>query len=211
MQCGSLLLLEVPNGFVGCGHQVFTMWAEGINRFLKMGKGLSMDEVASWLPWIRELKIFPTTKSTWCSLSEGVYINDDTNISDDFEEAAAKTSDEGIKQAVRSLNFLHVPASDARSQRSKQRRFEYYPDTTIMPFLEALGVPLLSKSVVTKTVYDHYFFNRSISNTVADMVPCVQRWLFDKRGREKYLELEHFLSSQERPVTDFKCLVLQKV
>jgi hypothetical protein len=66
------------------------MWAEGISRWQTGGqsRGLSPDEVAMWKTAIPDLRIFPTTQRTWCSIGEGVYINDDTELARPFMEAA---------------------------------------------------------------------------------------------------------------------------
>ena len=85
-------------------------------------------------------------------------------------------------------------------------------DSAIMPVFQALGVPLLSASVVLEAVIPHrYFFDRSISNLVADLIPAVQRWVLAKYGRAKYNQLEDFLNSQRRPLSELKCIVTTKV
>jgi hypothetical protein len=81
-----------------------------------------------------------------------------------------------------------------------------------MPFLQALGIPLLSASVTVEPIVHLTLYSYSaINNLVADLLPCVQRWLFSKRGRSAYLELQQFLDNQRRPFNDFTCTVVDKV
>lgn len=224
--------------------QVFTLWARGIKRYQQdgglRGKGVPPHKVRAWAAYIADMKIFPTTDKRWCSLSQGLYINDDDELARPFLEAQedAPVQDhtfaelannyEFDKDAARAhaakaervaaaesemktksrVNFMHIPTCDARSH----GRMQYFSDVTIQPFLEALGIPKLSASVKVETILSgtiHY--DNELPNLVADLFPFVQLWLFRKRGREEYLELEQSLSGQDRSLADFQCMVTSKV
>ena len=69
--------------------QVFGIWAGAINKWHrnKGFGGLSPDEVSTWAPLVHDLCIFPTTRDSWCSLEQGLYINDDAELARYFLEA----------------------------------------------------------------------------------------------------------------------------
>lgn len=216
------------------------MWAEGIKRWHEgNGKGIKPEEVASWIEPVSPLRIFPTTNKTWCSLADGVYICDDDELAKAFmtppevgvgspepeagveEDMAAARARAARSAAIakaaaaegqaKTINFLHVPPPDTRSQRGGQMAF--YPDTSILPFLDAMRIPRLSASVAVRIVTQQMFFGRPITNLVADLFPCVQRWIFSHRGRAEYIALEEHLNGEarQRKLEEFSCEVMAKV
>lgn len=213
------------------------MWADGIATWQGgQGKGLRPEEVAGWIPKIANLPIFPTTNKKWCSLAEGIYVCDDDELAKPFmakaeqqapavqpKQKAEEESDNARARAAReaalaraaaaskAINFLYVPPPDSRSQRGG--RMHHHLDNSIEPFLTALGIPRLSASVVVRIVTHQTFYGRPITNLVADIFPYIQRWIFHKRGRQEYMELEEHLngSNRQRKLGEFSCEVMEKV
>ena len=113
-----------------------------------------------------------------------------------------------------SVHFLHVPppSDSSRSDRQRGGHRQFCPDVSIMPFLEALGIQKLSASISVAILPQGLLNNRpTLPNIVAGLFPCVQRWLFAKRGRDDYLLLEEHLSQQNRPLGEFICQMTDKV
>eukprot|EP00854_Cymbomonas_tetramitiformis_P004299 gene4299-5294_t len=167
---------------------VFTMWSEGIARGV-----ITMEEQSMWRTVIEQLRVFPTTKQTWASLKDGVYINDDTELAEHF---AARADVCFVQGDDWDGTWMHqVPAS--AQNRDPRRR--YYPQRTIREFLLACGVPLLSRCVSREVITYGSHFGTQLDRLVRSVLPAVQRWLrshsleeYEQAAPHVARELPHF-------------------
>jgi hypothetical protein len=77
--------------------------------------------------------------------------------------------------------YLQVPPG---AQRATDPRRKYYPTVTILPFLHACGVPMLSQCVQQEPISSGTYFGTTLDRIVRNMIPSLQRWIRSNMAEE---------------------------